>query len=133
MVRRVAGDEADDCLAEVQQWIGKHLPADYSWPGNYRELEQCVRNVMIRGAYQPVAWDGAEGSEDGFSADFHAGRLKADEVLAYYAALVYRQSGSYEEAARQMGVDRRTVKTRVEAYLGGQQRTGPRGNGKERE
>ena len=112
MVRRVAGDEAEDCLAEVQQWIGKHLPADYSWPGNYRELEQCVRNVMIRGAYQPVT---GERVEDAFSANFQAGKLKADEVLAYYAALVYRQAGSYEEAARRLGLDRRTVKAYVAA------------------
>jgi len=125
MVRRVAGDEAEDCLGEVQQWIAKHLPADYAWPGNYRELEQCVRNVMIRGAYQPVTANDAEvgdGQEDGFPANFRAGKLKADEVLAYYAALVYRQTGSYEEAARRLGIDRRTVKTRVEAYLDGQQK-----------
>jgi len=118
MVRRVAGDEARDCIEEVQQWIGKHLPANYAWPGNYRELEQCVRNIIIRGAYQPVADDSA-GGDDVFSADFRAGKLKADDVLAYYAALVYRRTGSYEEAARQMGVDRRTVKARVDSYLAG--------------
>lgn len=116
MVRRVAADEAESCLAEVQQWITANLPADYAWPGNYRELEQCVRNVIIRGSYQPVAR--AEVEEDGgFMGDYRAGRLKADEVLAHYAALVYRQSGSYEEAARRLAVDRRTVKARVDAYL----------------
>ena len=117
MVRRVAGDEAEDCLAEVQQWIQKNLPANYPWPGNYRELEQCVRNVIIRGAYHPVTEESAGIPDDGFSADFRAGKLKADEVLAYYAALVYRQTGSYEEASRRLGVDRRTVKARVESYL----------------
>lgn len=115
MVRRVAGEEAEDCLSEVQQWIAKNLPSNYDWPGNYRELEQCVRNVIIRGSYQP----GTAGSVDGdaFWSDFREGRLKADEVLSYYAALVYRQKGSYEEAARTLAVDRRTVKARVEAYL----------------
>jgi transcriptional regulator with AAA-type ATPase domain len=118
MVRRIAGDEAEDCIEEVQQWIATHLPANYSWPGNYRELEQCVRNIIIRGAYQPVTENStAEG--DNFTADFRAGKLKADEVLEYYSALVYRRTGSYDEAARQMGLDRRTVKARVEAYLAG--------------
>ena len=116
MVRRVAGDEAEDCLAEVQQWMAKKLPANYGWPGNYRELEQCVRNVIIRGAYQPVAAASAEG-DAGFEEEFRAGKLKAEEVLGYYAALVYRQTGSYEEAARRLAVDRRTVKARVEGYL----------------
>ncbi len=115
MVRRVAGEEAESCLTEVQKWMATNLPANYAWPGNYRELEQCVRNVIIRGAYQPVT--GSEGDGDGgFWANFRGGKLTADQVLAHYAALVYRQCGSYEEAARRMGVDRRTVKARV---LGG--------------
>jgi DNA-binding NtrC family response regulator len=117
MVRRVAGDEAEGCIAEVQQWMAGNLPADYAWPGNYRELEQCVRNIMIRGSYQPVMEENAGLPEDTFSAAFRAGKLQAEEVLAYYAALVYRQTGSYEEAARRLGLDRRTVKARVEAYL----------------
>ena len=116
MVRRAAGEEAESCLAEVEQWIAANLPKNYAWPGNYRELEQCVRNVIIRGSYEPVTQAEAAG-DAGFMGDFRAGKLRADEVLAYYAALVYRQTGSYEEAARRLAVDRRTVKARVEAYL----------------
>jgi hypothetical protein len=117
MVRRVAGDEAASCVDEVHQWIATKLPANYPWPGNYRELEQCVRNVIIRGTYQPVS----ESGESGFWEDFRAGRLKEEQVLGYYAALVYRQCGSYEEAARRMGVDRRTVKARIDAAANGRQ------------
>ncbi len=117
MVRRVAGDEAEGCLAEVRQWMVHNLPADYPWPGNYRELEQCVRNVMIRGSYQPVAQENDGVSEDAFSAQFRAGKLRAAQVLSFYAALVYRQTGSYEEAARRLGLDRRTVKAHVQTYL----------------
>jgi transcriptional regulator with AAA-type ATPase domain len=116
MVRRVAGNEAESCVNEVHQWIATNLPANYAWPGNYRELEQCVRNVIIRGSYQPVSVADGEG-ESGFWAEFRAGKLKADEVLAYYAALVYRQTGSYEEAARRLGLDRRTVKAKVQNRL----------------
>lgn len=118
MVRRTVGDEAERCLPEVQAWIETHLPKDYSWPGNYRELEQCVRNIVIRRSYRPMV-EQAGAIEDSFLGRFRAGELKADEVLSYYAALVYRQAGSYEEAARRLGLDRRTVKARVEAYLTG--------------
>jgi hypothetical protein len=48
---------------------------------------------------------------------FRRGDLTADELVARYAAQVYRLTGSYEEAARRMGVDRRTVKAKVESYL----------------
>jgi transcriptional regulator with AAA-type ATPase domain len=116
MTLRTVGDEAERCLPEVLNWIAENLPADYAWPGNYRELEQCVRNVIIRRSYQPLTAASSTG-EDEFVARFRAGQFSADELLAEYAARVYRLTGSYEEAARRMGLDRRTVKAKVEAYL----------------
>jgi DNA-binding NtrC family response regulator len=119
MTLRTVGDEAGRCLPEVEEWIAKQLPADYAWPGNYRELEQCVRNVIIRRSYQPLA-KAEESDVDPFFARFRAGQLSADELLAHYAARVYRLTGSYEESARRMGLDRRTVKANVERYLAGE-------------
>ncbi|MGB6946237.1 MAG: sigma 54-interacting transcriptional regulator [Bryobacteraceae bacterium] len=116
MTVRTVGDEAERCLPEVEEWIAHELPADYAWPGNYRELEQCVRNVIIRRSYRPLA-QVAGGNEDEFFARFRAGQLSADELLSRYAARVYQLTGSYEEAARKMGLDRRTVKAKVERYL----------------
>jgi hypothetical protein len=58
-----------------------------------------------------------ETPSDAFFEDFRAGRLAFSEVLSYYAALVYRQSGSYEEASRRLKLDRRTVKAKVQEYL----------------
>ena len=113
MLRRAVGGEAEQCLPEVEAWVGKNLPADYAWPGNYRELEQCVRNIVIRRTYQPIAQEPA----DSFPANLRSGRATAEELLCWYAALVYRQAGSYEEAARRLALDRRTVKAKVEAYL----------------
>jgi transcriptional regulator with AAA-type ATPase domain len=116
MTRRAVGDEADRCLPEVRDWIATHLPAHYRWPGNYRELEQCVRNIVIRRSYRPMQQQ-TENSGDAFFDDFRAGRLPFSDVLSYYAALVYRQTGSYEEAARRLKLDRRTVKSKVQEYL----------------
>jgi transcriptional regulator with PAS, ATPase and Fis domain len=115
MVRRVVGDEAEQSLAEVEDWVRNHLPRDYAWPGNYRELEQCVRNVIIRRSYRPMEEKSAADG-DPFFERFRRGELTAEEVVAHYAALVYRQAGTYEEAARRLGLDRRTVKAKVDAY-----------------
>jgi hypothetical protein len=113
MVRRTVGEEAEQCLAEVRE----HVPRDYGWPGNYRELEQFVRNVIIRKSYQPMREEGEGPERDEYLDRMRRGELKADELLSYYAALVYRKTGSYEEAARVLGLDRRTVKAKVEAFL----------------
>jgi transcriptional regulator with AAA-type ATPase domain len=116
MTRRAVGEEAEQLLPEVEHWVRTHLPAGYRWPGNYRELEQCVRNIVIRRSYHPMEQNEA-GAHDNFFTCFERGQLTADELLSYYAALVYRQTGSYEEAARRLGLDRRTVKAKVETYL----------------
>jgi hypothetical protein len=109
MTRRTVGEEAEAAFPVVLDWIRKNLPKTYRWPGNYRELEQCVRNVLIRRSYQPLAADA-----DGFLIRYERGELTADEVLNHYTALVYRQCGSYVETARRLGLDRRTVKARIE-------------------
>jgi len=109
MTRRTVGEEAGSAFPAVLSWIANHLPKGYRWPGNYRELEQCVRNVLIRQSYQPLA-----NTADGFHDRYNRGELTADEVLSHYAKLVYGQCGSYVETARRLGLDRRTVKARIE-------------------
>jgi hypothetical protein len=111
---RIVGEtEAVALGREVQSWIEKELGPTYAWPGNVRELEQCVRNVLVRGEYRPehVRPSGDLGSE------LERGELTAEELLSRYCTLVYAQTGSYEEAARRLGLDRRTVKAKVDLEL----------------
>jgi hypothetical protein len=112
--RKVAGPEAEELTREVMAWIDENLEPDYPWPGNYRELEQCIKNVLIRRDYRPSR-AGAEDPVDQFAQDFRTGRLTAEQLLSRYCAAVYRQTGSYEETARRLKLDRRTVKSKVQA------------------
>ncbi len=116
LARRLVGDEEAEALAdEVQAWIEEHLGRTYPWPGNVRELEQCVRNVLIRGEYRPpTARDGHP--EGQLAAALRAGELTANQLLARYCALVYAETRSYQETARRLGLDRRTVKSKVDQY-----------------
>ncbi len=104
MARRVAGAEAESLARDASRWIEQNLGRDYVWPGNYRELEQCVKNILIRKDYRPLAAPAARVQED----------LTADQLVSRYCKLVYRQTGSYEETARRVGLDRRTVKSKVD-------------------
>jgi transcriptional regulator with PAS, ATPase and Fis domain len=120
LTQRIAGEDSAKLATEIEQWIFKNLGADYAWPGNVRELEQCVRNLIIRWHYQPrspaknaLATDAREQ----VAAEFLAGSLTADELLSRYCTLIYSQTGSYEEAARRSHLDRRTVKSRIDAEL----------------
>ncbi|HZK81419.1 MAG TPA: sigma 54-interacting transcriptional regulator, partial [Humisphaera sp.] len=113
IARREAGDEAESLADEVMAWVEKSLGHDYAWPGNFRELEQCVRNVLLRREYHPAVLP-AKDADDEFSKRMLAGSLTADELLRGYCTLVYKRCGSYEETARRVKLDRRTVKDKVD-------------------
>jgi DNA-binding NtrC family response regulator len=90
---------------------------DYTWPGNIRELEQCVRNVMIRREYRP-AGDQVTRTDDRLLASLREGTLSLEALCRYYCTRVYERAGSYVETARRLKIDRRTVKKYVDTEVG---------------
>jgi len=117
--QRMVGEEGPSLAAEVEMWIEQHLGLDYDWPGNVRELEQCLRNVLIRKEYRPPRRRPSSPDDPlaEFSTAIREGQWTADQLLCWYCTLVYTRTGSYEAAARQLQLDRRTVKAKVNATL----------------
>ena len=115
VAKRLIGDEAASLTEEAVSYIEQHIGMTYAWPGNVRELEQCVRNILIRGEYQPRGQ--SEPPERELTRQLAEGRLTVDELIARYCTLVYAKTGSYQETARRLGVDRRTIKARVDSQL----------------
>ena len=114
--RVVGSDGAAELGDEVMACIERDLGRDYPWPGNVRELEQCVRNVLVRKEYRPPAAPG-RGPAGDLAAELREGSLTAEELLRRYCTLVYARIGSYQETARRLQLDRRTVKRHVDREL----------------
>ncbi len=118
-VVRVMGGADEELTLEIERWISQQLGSDYTWPGNFRELEQCVRNLIVRQEYRTstrVAAAAVDARQQ-LSTQMLAGAMTADELLCAYCTLVYAQTGSYESAARRIGLDRRTVKRKIDPQL----------------
>lgn len=115
IARRIAPGEDEPLTQQILQWIHRHLPLDYHWPGNIRELEQCARNIMIRNHYQPalpvVPQDAGNATQ--LARQIEQLELTADELLTRYAQIAYAQTGSYQQAAQRLGLDRRTLRART--------------------
>jgi transcriptional regulator with PAS, ATPase and Fis domain len=120
LAQRAVGPEGAELADEVVRWIEEHLGLDYAWPGNIRELEQCLRNVLIRRSYvpptgEPLALPVTPREE--LAAALLEGQFTADELLRRYCSLVFAETKSYEATARRLQLDRRTVRAKVDAAL----------------
>ncbi len=104
--------EAKAFASELCDWIESSLGLHYAWPGNFRELEQCARSVLVRGQYSPGQVSADRGPQD-WTAPVSRLELSADELLTSYCVQVFKEVGTYEGAARRLGLDRRTVRARV--------------------
>lgn len=114
--RLLEADEAADFTRETLAWIAANLGEQYAWPGNFRELEQCVRNLLLRGAYRP-AGPLTHGVTEDWNRLIDSGALTAEELLRRYTRIVFAQAGTIEETARRLDLDRRTVKARLGTAL----------------
>jgi hypothetical protein len=117
LARRLFGAvEAEPVADDVVTWIEERLGVDYDWPGNVRELEQCILNVVMHGEYYPIGPSRSESGED-LAGAISRGSLTLDELTRRYCTMIYASVRSYERAAQRLGVDRRTVKSKVDHDL----------------
>lgn len=110
---RILGEPAPALAAEVCAQISKDLGPSHPFTGNVRELEQCVRRVLLSGRCSTVSQAKPKETQ-GLIAELAGCTLSADELLRTYCAQLYAARKSYVEVASITGLDRRTVKKYVE-------------------
>ncbi|MBF0198118.1 MAG: sigma-54-dependent Fis family transcriptional regulator [Planctomycetes bacterium] len=109
--QKVAPLEAESLSQETVKWVTESMSKSYSWPGNFRELEQCVRSVLIRKGYEPMQVDDYK-EEDWLKMAAKA-NLTADELMSHYCKLAYEKYGNFGETAKKLKLDSRTVKAKI--------------------
>ncbi|MBS0202080.1 MAG: sigma-54-dependent Fis family transcriptional regulator [Planctomycetes bacterium] len=115
-----APSEAASLADEVVAWINTHVGDDYLWPGNIRELEQCVRNIMIRGSYEPSRRSSPSAELSGrqrLASLVAGGVLNLDDLIRHYTSMAFAMEGSYVSAADRLKIDWRTVRQKMDTNL----------------
>jgi DNA-binding NtrC family response regulator len=119
-VERMVGKPYPELVAMVREVIDQHLGPQYAWPGNVRELEQCVRRVLLRRDYAAERARPHADLKERLTAGLTDGTLDSRQLLSGYCYYLYGQLGTYEAVARQIRLDRRTVKKYVTEWRRGQ-------------
>lgn len=107
----VGASHAERLTRLVLESLSKHVPHAYDWPGNIRELEQAVRRIILTG--QMGAVEMQTGALSTLTQGIEQGTATLEEVTRLYCCVLYERLGSYQEVARRLGLDRRTVSKHV--------------------
>ena len=117
VVHRIVNIEEKDnnLVGQIEEYLIASQPENYRWPGNIRELEQCVRQYLLRGTYnwQMERRHNPQDPYQKLAMDMAAGSLSAAEVQSRYCRLLHGKLGTYDAVAKVTALDRRTVKKYV--------------------
>ena len=113
LIQRNLGLADRATLDEIMSGIERSVGSDYAWPGNIRELDQCVRNLLIHGRYLPPRRHAAADGLEPLFQQMRTAQVDLDQVISSYSRWVYEREGSYARAGQTLGVDRRTVAKHV--------------------
>lgn len=113
IIKKIIGKPSEELVEQVGAYITENQPKDYAWSGNIRELEQCVRRILISNNYR---WQqsNADDNNSTIELSFLKGELTAQQLLSAYCRNLYHQLGTYEAVAQRTELDRRTVKKYIQ-------------------
>jgi DNA-binding NtrC family response regulator len=93
---------------------------DYSWPGNVRELEHTIERILILedgAVIQPEHLPSFISQRQGQMQDFSDETFSLEELEKRYIQFILRRTkGRRQEAARILGINRKTLGHKIEKY-----------------
>lgn len=104
---KLFGNEGAETLAPgILETLKRDVSATYTWPGNFRELEQAIRNIIVRNKYNPVN----KPLSENIAKIYENTNMSLAQWNCLYARKAFENTGSYSKAARKLGIDQRTLK-----------------------
>jgi len=92
----------------------------YPWPGNVRELEHTIERILILedgNLIQPEHLPSFISGRQGEFQVFSDGELTLEEVERRYIQFILRNTkGNRSEAARILGINRKTLSLKIQKY-----------------
>jgi len=116
LCERIVGEPAPALVTRASDVIAAELTPDYDYPGNVRELEQCVRRVLLTGHCRSASGPSDAARELPLSQRIERGELAAEELVRAYCELLYARERSYVQVAKITGLDRRTVRRHLTSH-----------------
>jgi len=92
---------------------------DYSWPGNVRELRNVIERMIVMSQGNEVTLDDLPGFINIAQRVYrHGAKLKEAviETETYLISETYKHCGSWQEAAKILGIDRATIFRKATKY-----------------
>ncbi|MBU2513248.1 sigma 54-interacting transcriptional regulator [bacterium] len=116
IINKIVGTDSRELTYMVRATIRKQLGDKYPWYGNVRELEQCVRRVILNKKYLGDSRPEQNTLSSNLNAIADSGEVSANRLLSGYCKLLYDRFGTYEEVARRTQLDRRTVTKYIKTW-----------------
>jgi DNA-binding NtrC family response regulator len=116
IVKRIVGEDSAELTAMIRTVVSEQLGEAYPWSGNVRELEQCVRRVILKKKYSGDIKETDKGIATWLAKGIDTGEISAQNLLAGYCKLLYERFGTFEEVARRTMLDRRTATKYVKSW-----------------
>lgn len=114
LLARITGRQDDDLTKTMQQTIINGMGPGYPWHGNVRELEQCIRQVILNNSCtRDTALGQKTLANQLLENAIDSETMNITELTARYCSLLYQKHGTYQAVARLTGLDRRTVKKHI--------------------